>query len=219
MENSNFSSPEVISKILKEHYQDLPENLTDFVAYATPLEIGFEIDSKNTISLTFSEGFKGYLVDYKKDQNNEIRLALINTFFGSVKDIPALNLVEVIIKDDLPKKKFLKIYLRDLTNKLIYTTFQNALENGKLDEFTKLIELYGRKQEGTTLAPLSKEEKQLFSGLFNEVNIALRKALHETDIPLDELTEYINAKETEKTEIVTELFITYINTLKGKEKN
>ncbi|MGQ4834671.1 MAG: hypothetical protein ACP6IS_12370 [Candidatus Asgardarchaeia archaeon] len=217
MKNVDFSSDEVIAKNIEEHYSDLPQSLRDFVIFASPIEIGFEISKDISISLTFGEGFKGYLI-LKKENEKELRLAFTNTFFGQIKNIPAIDVVEVIFESGIPKKRYVRLYLRDLTNKLVFSSVINALKEKKLKEFLDTITLYGKKPLGTSLTQLDEEEKDFAKELTEKITADLEKALSDTSIPINEFLEYIIKKRKDEIPIVTELFYAFIEALIDKEK-
>ena len=109
MDSFNSNSSADIKKTLQEHYPDLPNSLEKFVIYATPVEIGFSVNKETSISVMFSEGFKGFLVVNRKD-NIERRIAFVRTFFGRETNIPAIDFVEVMFENNVPiRRNFLNV--------------------------------------------------------------------------------------------------------------
>ena len=212
MDSFSSNSPADIKKTLQENYPNLPDSLKKFVIYATPVEIGFLVNKKTSISVMFSEGFKGFLV-VNRENNIERRIAFVRTFFGRETNIPAIDFVEVVFENNMPaKRSFLNVLFVDQPDETFFEPMNKALSDKNLTLFLDIILERGKKSSGSELVSLTDTDKEFATYIFNKVIDVLKSELENNKEFKDAINSYITENK-ENFPLMAEMFSLFINTI------
>ena len=212
MDSFSSNSSADIKKTLQENYPNLPDSLKKFVIYATPVEIGFSVNDETSISVMFSEGFKGFLVVNRRD-NIERRIAFVRTFFGSETNIPAIDFVEVVFENNMPiKRNFLNVLFKEQPEDSFFKDVAMILARKNLTLFLDKILERGKKTSGPEVVPLIDTDKEFAVHIFNEVTNALRSGLKNNKEFRDAITSYVETNK-ESFPLMSEIFAAYIKSV------